>query len=60
MDPASGVPGEILSVGKNGIVVACRDEALRLHSLQREGSRRLSVEEFVRGFPLKPGMRLGA
>ncbi len=51
----SGKPGEILSVDKNGIVVACGQGALRILELQREGGRRMSAAEFLAGHSLKPG-----
>ena len=51
----SGRAGEILSADKNGIVVACGKNALRILELQREGGRRLSAQEFLSGNPLKAG-----
>jgi len=39
--------------------VACGEDALRLTSLQRAGGKRLPASEFLRGFPLQPGMVLG-
>jgi len=55
---SSASPGEILTVGKEGIVVACGDRALRLLEVQREGGRRLNVREFLAGHRLEPGQRL--
>ena len=46
---ATGRPGEVLKADKNGIVVACGKEALRILSLQREGGRRLSAQEYLAG-----------
>ena len=37
----SGGAGEILSADKNGIVVACGKNALRILELQREGGRQI-------------------
>jgi methionyl-tRNA formyltransferase len=54
----SGAAGEILSADKNGIVVACGKNALRILELQREGGRRLSAQEFLAGNPLKVGESL--
>jgi methionyl-tRNA formyltransferase len=51
----SGKAGEILSADKNGIVVACGKNALRILELQREGGRRMSAAEFLAGNPLKAG-----
>jgi len=46
-----GQPGDILSYGDEGFVVACGDEALRLTEVQLEGKRKVSAEEFCRGIP---------
>jgi methionyl-tRNA formyltransferase len=54
----SGGAGEILSADKNGIVVACGKNALRIMELQREGGRRLMAEQFLAGHPLKVGEKL--
>jgi len=55
----TGSPGEILAAGKDGIVIACGDGALRVTVLQREGGRRVTAPEFLAGCPLTPGQRLG-
>jgi methionyl-tRNA formyltransferase len=52
--------GEILSIDPTGVLVACGEDALRLTALQRAGGKRLPASEFLRGFPLQPGMVLGA
>ena len=52
--------GQILSVDNTGVLVACGEDALRLTTLQRAGGKRLAASEFLRGFPLQPGMVLGA
>jgi methionyl-tRNA formyltransferase len=46
-------------MGKGMLVVGCGEEALRLLEVQREGGRRLGVEQFLAGYPLQPGQRLG-
>jgi len=51
----SGMPGEVLRVDKSDIVVGCGAGALRLLSLQPEGGRRLTSQEFLTGHELKPG-----
>jgi methionyl-tRNA formyltransferase len=55
---ASGAPGEILRADKSGIIVGCGSGGLRILTLQREGGRRLSAQEFLAGHPLKPGVKL--
>jgi len=54
----SGPPGQILSADKSGILIACREQSLRILSLQREGGRRLTAQEFLAGHPLRPGESL--
>jgi methionyl-tRNA formyltransferase len=51
----SGRAGEILSADKTGIMVGCGKNALRILELQREGGRRMTVQEFLAGNPLKAG-----
>jgi methionyl-tRNA formyltransferase len=51
----SGRAGEVLSADKNGIVVACGQDSVRILELQREGGKRLTTEQFLAGFPIKAG-----
>ncbi len=53
----NGPAGIVLSADKTGIVVGCGQDALRILELQREGGKRLSVEQFLAGFSLKAGGR---
>ncbi|PYJ94729.1 MAG: methionyl-tRNA formyltransferase [Verrucomicrobia bacterium] len=55
---SSAAPGEVLEAGKNGIVIACGQQSLRILVLQREGGRRLNAPEFLAGHSLRPGQRL--
>jgi methionyl-tRNA formyltransferase len=57
---ASGMPGEVLRSGDDGLVVACGRDALGIAELQRPGGKRLAVREFLRGHRLHPGIFLGA
>jgi methionyl-tRNA formyltransferase len=57
-DKSSSVPGEILEVDEQGIVVACGQNALCILELQREGGRRMNARQFIAGHPLHPGERL--
>jgi methionyl-tRNA formyltransferase len=52
-------PGEIVTADKTGILVGCGQQALRILSLQREGGRRLTPDQFLAGRPLRPGQILG-
>lgn len=58
--PQPGTPGVILVADKNGIVIGCGHDALRITSLQLEGGRRLTAQEFLAGHPLKPGQRVAS
>ncbi|KAF7600807.1 MAG: methionyl-tRNA formyltransferase [Candidatus Dactylopiibacterium carminicum] len=51
-----GDAGTVLAADASGVLVACGDAALRLTVLQKPGSKRLPVGEFLRGFPLSPGL----
>ena len=56
---SGGRAGEILSADKNGIVVGCGKNALRILELQREGGKRLAAASFLAGHPIASGARLG-
>jgi methionyl-tRNA formyltransferase len=50
-----GMPGELLD---DHLAVACKEGALRILELQRAGKAPMKAEEFLRGTPLKPPLRL--
>lgn len=51
----SGTPGEVLSADREGIVIACGEQALRVSELQKAGGKRLSAAQFLSGNALVPG-----
>ncbi len=53
----SGQPGEILDTKR--FIVACKEGALQLVSVQYEGGRRMDGDAFLRGRPPVPGEKLG-
>lgn len=53
----SGDPGQVIGADGTSVVVACGEGALKLVELQRPGSRRLPVGEFLRGFEVLEGSR---
>lgn len=53
-----GAPGAVLAADRNGLVIGCGAEALRITELQREGGRRMSAAQFLAGHPLTTGMIL--
>ncbi len=54
---ASGQPGEVLHAQNDTLVVACGEQALALHTLQRPGGKRVNAGDFLRAGPL--AARLG-
>ncbi len=58
VEERSGSPGDVLESSRAGIVVACGQCALRIRSLQRESGRRMSVQEFLAGHPVRIGDQL--
>lgn len=57
--PGRGSPGEVLSVGGDGFVVAAGRGGLRPLEVAPAGRRRMAAGDFVRGARLRPGERLG-
>jgi len=51
----SGAPGEVID---DRLTIACGEGAIRILELQRAGKAPMKAEEFLRGTPLKPPMRL--
>lgn len=52
-------PGTICRIGKDHFDIACGKDLLRIHSLQLEGKKRVSVKDFLLGYQLEPGSQLG-
>ncbi|MEI8311324.1 MAG: methionyl-tRNA formyltransferase [Verrucomicrobiota bacterium] len=50
-----GPPGTVLSAGPGGILVAAGEGGLALREVQLEGKKRLSADDFLRGFPVPAG-----
>jgi methionyl-tRNA formyltransferase len=42
----------------NRLTIACGAGAVRLTQVQRAGKQPMSADEFLRGTPVKPGMRV--
>jgi methionyl-tRNA formyltransferase len=49
------MPGTVLGVDADGLLVGTGQGTLRLRLLQRPGGKLLSAAEFLRGFPVAPG-----
>ena len=50
-----GPAGRVLAVDKTQVVIACGDGALAVSELQKAGGKRLPVQQFLAGHPLKVG-----
>jgi methionyl-tRNA formyltransferase len=55
----AGAPGTVLEAAAGGVKIACGEGALTVTELQRAGAKRLSAADFLRGFPIQAGARLG-
>ncbi len=51
----SKIPGEILRVEKNNVVIKTKDGALKINEVQLEGKKRLKIQDFLTGYKLKEG-----
>ncbi|MBI4662592.1 MAG: methionyl-tRNA formyltransferase [Verrucomicrobia bacterium] len=56
---SGGAPGTVRRADRAGLIVACGEHALRIFSLQLEGGRRLTAQEFLSGHSLAPGEQFG-
>lgn len=59
VDAVNATPGEIVSVSKDDIKVACSGSVLCIERLQPEGKKEMSAHDFLLGNAIKPGMMLG-
>jgi methionyl-tRNA formyltransferase len=55
-----GVPGQVLAVSDQGLLIACGGGAVLVTELQRAGGKRLGAREFLRGFPVSAGEQFAA
>lgn len=56
----AGQPGEVLSVDRDIIAVACRQGIIGLTEILPEGKKRMSAGDFIRGRNTAPGDRFGS
>ena len=53
------VPGEIVEIGKEGILVKTGEGLLLIRELQLEGKKRMDTAAFLRGYTVDKGWILG-
>ena len=58
VEPGTGRPGTVLEAGKDGLLVACGEGALRILELQPDGGKRMRSADYLRGHPLEIGSTL--
>ena len=58
-DGLAAEPGNIVQVSDDALTIATGSGTLALHEVQPAGKRMLPAGEFLRGYPLSPGDRLG-
>ena len=51
----TGKPGEIITVDREGISVACHSGMLRLEMVQKPGGKKLNIIDFLTGNDVQPG-----
>lgn len=51
----SDVPGKILEVTKDSIIVSCKESAINIKKIQKQGSKQLETSEFLKGNKLEVG-----
>ena len=56
---AAGVPGTVVTTGKDYFSVVCGDGILDIKEVQLEGKKRMKVSDFLNGTRLNPGDVLG-
>jgi len=52
-------PGTLSRIDQDGLVIATEHDYLLISEVQREGSKKIPVQAFLCGHPLKPGLRFG-
>jgi methionyl-tRNA formyltransferase len=52
VEALQGHPGQVLRADRDGIVIACGTDALRIEQLQLEGGRKMAAAEFLAGHPI--------
>ncbi|MBU1693235.1 MAG: methionyl-tRNA formyltransferase [Verrucomicrobia bacterium] len=59
VEPVTGEPGLVLECGPDGPLIACGQKSLRLLEVQPEGRKPMSGADYVRGYRLQGGDRIG-
>ena len=52
-------PGEVIECTSRGVIVGAGHDAVNILCLQRDGKKRMRVQDFLSGFPISPGSIFG-
>ena len=52
-------PGTVAAVSKNSLTVQTAKGRLLLEEVQLEGKKRMTIDAFLRGFPVEAGTKFG-
>ena len=55
LEDGAQTPGTLLDFDKDGFVVACGEDGLKIKSLQLQGKKRMATGDFLRGFSVEEG-----
>ena len=58
--PANAAPGTVLAAAGNRLTVACGNGSLHVLKVQPAAKRVMTADEFLRGYPIKPGDRFSS
>ena len=58
--PSWWKPGIVIRAEGSDLIVAAREGAVRIEQIQPAGKKMMWVQDFLRGYPMKQGERLGA
>ena len=59
VESTNSVPGQVMSVTKDSILVGTGSGLLNLKEIQLEGKKRMTTDAFLRGFEVQEGTMLG-
>ena len=55
-DSSGAPPGTLLEASRKGLLIATGQQAILVREIQPEGGKRMTVEAYICGHPLAPGL----
>ncbi|MFC2088592.1 methionyl-tRNA formyltransferase [Calditrichota bacterium] len=52
-------PGSIVQINKNELILKCNPGSISIGEVQLEGKKRMTVSDFLRGYPIAQGIKFG-